>query len=117
MSLKSDCIFCKVIKQEIPSKKIFENEDVYGFIDITPQAPIHYLFIPKFHVESLAGLTKEQRPVINKIYDAIIETAEKEKIKDLGFRTVVNTGKHGGQTVFHLHFHLISGPKLTPRFG
>lgn len=117
-TLDDKCIFCKIIKGEVPVKKIFEDNEVLGFLDIHPVAPIHYLFIPKQHIVSLADLNHEKElGVLNKLFSALLDTTEKEGIKKKGFRTVINTGTHGGQTVFHLHIHLISGPKLTPRFG
>ena len=107
-----DCIFCKIIRGEVPSKLIYEDEEVYAFEDIKPVAPIHVLVIPKKHIESLAKMNSEDTVVIAKIYEAINKIAEKLNIKEKGFRVVVNCGEDGGQVVKHLHFHILAGKKL-----
>lgn len=113
----SDCIFCKIAKGEVPTQFIHETDNVIVFKDIHPQANYHYLVIPKFHVESVAHLKADQLGIIEQMYTAALQVAENQKFKDLGFRTVINTGKHGGQTVFHLHMHLMSDAKIKPGFG
>jgi len=117
MSLQADCIFCKILRKEVPAEKVFENENVFAFKDIHPQAKHHYLIIPKFHVTSLAELKEEQIQIIEQLYRVGFAIAEKNGFKQSGFRTVINTGKMGGQTVFHLHMHLMSDDKISPRFG
>ncbi len=106
-----DCIFCKIIAGEIPSKKIFEDELVYVFEDIAPVAPIHYLIIPKEHISSAKEITPENSKIIAHIFEVVAKLAKDLKIDD-GFRIVNNCGESAGQTVFHIHFHLLAGRKL-----
>jgi len=115
MGLKDDCIFCKIIKGIIPSKKVFENDKVLGFRDISPAAKVHCLFVPKQHVNSLADL--ENYDLLSDLYAALVEVARNEGLDETGFRSVINTGEHGGQTVFHLHVHLIGGQQLSARMS
>lgn len=117
MSLQPDCIFCKIIKGEIPSQKILENEKVLAFRDLHPQAKEHILVIPKFHITSVAHLEKSEMAVMEDLYRATLEIADKMGFRNTGFRTVVNTGQEGGQTVFHLHMHILAGSQVGPRFG
>ena len=111
--MKDDCLFCKIIKGEIPSTKVYEDELVYGFKDINPAAPIHILVIPKKHITSLANLEKEDEAVVGKIYGVINKIAKQEGILEKGFRVIVNCGEDGGQSVQHLHFHLLGGRKMN----
>lgn len=103
-----DCLFCKIIAGEIPSKKIYEDEQVYVFEDIAPTAPIHYLLIPKQHISKLTEVTEENSGVISHIYEVIAKLAKDLDLKD-GFRVVSNCGESAGQSVFHIHFHLLAG--------
>lgn len=107
----ADCLFCRIISGEIPSKKVYEDEFCYAFEDIAPVAPTHILFVPKIHIESMAQITAENSAVISKIYEAIAKIA-KEKNLDGGYRVVANCGADAGQTVFHLHYHLLGGKAL-----
>lgn len=107
-----DCIFCKIIKEEIQSNKVYEDEEILAFRDINPAAPVHVLVIPKKHISSLAEISKEDEAIIGKIYTIINEIAKKEGIFEKGFRVIVNCGEDGGQEVGHLHFHLLGGKKL-----
>jgi len=107
----SDCIFCKIISGDIPSTKVYEDEFVYAFRDISPQAPIHVLVCPKEHIASVADITSETSQAAAKCYEAIAKIAKSESL-DNGFRVITNCGKDGGQTVFHLHFHLLGGKPL-----
>ncbi len=107
----ADCLFCKIVKGEIPSTKIYEDDSVYVFADINPTAPIHYLLIPKEHISKLDEVTKENSAVIAHIYEVIAQLAEKLDLKD-GFRVVSNCGELAGQSVFHIHFHLLAGRPL-----
>lgn len=102
-----DCLFCKIIKGEVPSTKVYEDEFVYAFLDIAPQAPFHAVFVPKTHISSPAHVDESNSVYVAKIYEAISKVAESEKLED-GFRVVANCGEHGGQTVGHLHFHLLA---------
>ena len=110
--MKDDCIFCKIIKGEIPSSKVYEDEEILAFNDINPAAPIHVLVIPKKHITSLVTMEDGDEIVISKIYKVINEIAEKQGFKENGYRVIVNCGKDGGQEVGHLHFHLLAGTKL-----
>lgn len=103
----SDCLFCKIIAGEIPSTKVYEDEFVYAFLDIDPQAPFHAIFVPKTHIGSAAEINTENSIYIAKIYEAIAKVAEKENLEK-GFRVVNNCGEDGGQTVGHIHFHLLA---------
>ena len=107
-----DCIFCKIIKKEIPSSIVYEDEEILAFRDINPVAPVHILVIPKKHIESLVYLNAEDEALIGRIYTVINKIAKQEKIDENGFRVVVNCGEDGGQEVKHLHFHIIGGKKL-----
>ena len=108
----SDCIFCKIIEGEIPSQCVYEDEYVYAFRDIAPQAPVHILVIPKLHaVASAADLTAENSYLAAKCLEVAAKLAKSEGL-DSGFRIISNSGIDGGQTVFHLHFHLIGGKPL-----
>jgi len=107
-----DCIFCKIIKREIPASIVYEDEEIIAFKDIQPAAPIHILVIPKKHITSLVELNKEDELLIGKIYTVINKVAESQGVKEKGYRVIVNCGKDGGQEVGHLHFHLLAGKKL-----
>ena len=107
-----DCIFCKIIKGEIPSSKVYEDEEILAFNDINPAAPIHVLVIPKKHITSLAEMEDGDEKVVEKIYKVINQIAEKQGFKENGYRVIVNCGKDGGQEVGHLHFHLLAGKQL-----
>lgn len=107
-----DCLFCKIIKGEIPCKKAYEDEEILAFHDINPAAPIHILVIPKKHITSLAHLKEEDEKIVGRIYGVINEIAEKNGFKEDGYRVIVNCGKNGGQEVMHLHFHLLAGRPL-----
>lgn len=102
-----DCLFCKIINGSVPSTKVYENEYVYAFKDIDPQAPFHAVVVPKIHIKSAAEITPENSMYISKIFEAISEIAKENKL-DNGFRVVNNCGEDGGQTVGHLHFHLLA---------
>lgn len=107
-----DCIFCKILKGEIPSTKVYEDEKVYAFKDINPMAPVHILIIPKFHIEGANALDESNVAVVADIMLAARKIAEEMKL-DNGWRVVTNVGDDGGQTVHHMHFHLLGGKKLS----
>ena len=107
-----NCIFCKIVKGEIPSEKVYEDENVLAFKDINPEAPIHILVIPKKHIENILDIKKEDKDIINDIFAAINKMAIKLGIDKEGFRVISNCGKNAGQEVMHLHFHIIGGKKL-----
>ena len=107
-----DCVFCKIIKGEIPSEKVYEDEDVIAFKDINPVTPIHILVIPKKHIATLLDVTEEDSHLISKLFVAINKIAKQIGIEENGFRIVANCGKDSGQEVMHIHFHLLAGKKL-----
>ena len=104
-----DCIFCKIIKKEIPSEIVYEDEGIIAFKDINPAAPIHILVIPKKHISSIIDMKKEDEAIIGRIYSVINKIAEDIGIKEKGFRVILNCGEDGGQEVKHIHFHLLAG--------
>ena len=105
-------LFCKIIKGEIPSQKVYEDDEILAFKDINPAAPVHILVIPKKHIASIAQMEKEDEALVGRIYTVINKIAEEQGVKEDGFRVIVNCGKNGGQEVMHLHFHLLAGTKL-----
>lgn len=107
-----DCLFCKIIAGEIPSTKVYEDDTVLAFRDIAPQAPTHILVIPKMHIASVAEVTGENSGVVAHIFEVIPRIAKAEGL-DGGFRVVSNCGDHAGQTVKHLHFHILGGKQLS----
>jgi histidine triad (HIT) family protein len=111
----TDCLFCKILKGEIPSDKIYEDDMVYVFRDLYPKADVHLLMIPRVHVESLNEFNESHDKVMVHMMHLLPKLA-KEQGLDEGFRTIINTGKGGGQEIFHLHIHLLGGSHL-PGFG
>ena len=107
-----DCLFCKIIKGEIPCSKVYEDEEFLAFNDINPKAPIHILVIPKKHIESLAHLKEDDEKLMGKIYGVINKIAQEKGFKQDGYRVITNCGKNGGQEVMHLHFHILAGKQL-----
>lgn len=107
-----DCIFCKIARGEIPSKKVLETEDVIAFDDIAPLAPVHTLVIPKKHIANVAEIQDEDGDLIGRVMLAARDVAEKKGVAEAGFRLIVNTRDHGGQEVYHLHVHVIGGRPL-----
>jgi len=105
------CIYCRIIAGELPSKKVYENDQVLAFRDIMPQAPTHVLVIPKAHVPNLLA-AKDVSGLMGAMMDAVGEVVRLENLEENGFRLVTNTGEHAGQTVQHLHFHVLGGAKL-----
>lgn len=104
-----DCLFCKIISGEIPSKKVFENDKVYAFYDIAPQAPVHVVVVPKEHIESANAITKENSVSVADVFEAVPQIAQRLGIDESGYRVVNNCGSDAGQTVFHIHFHILGG--------
>lgn len=107
-----DCLFCKIVEGEIPSTKVYEDEEILAFNDINPLAPIHILVVPKKHITSLAHMKDGDEVLVGKIYKVINQIAEENGFKQDGYRVIVNCGKNGGQEVMHLHFHVLAGKKL-----
>ena len=110
----TDCIFCKIVAGEIPSRKVYEDDDMLAFHDINPLAPVHFMIIPKKHVDSLAHDGPEHVQVLGRML-AKAGTLAREQGSPDGFRTIVNTGRIGRQDVYHLHIHIIGGPNPLPR--
>ena len=106
------CIFCKIAAGEIPSTKVYEDEQILAFRDIAPQAPTHILVIPKTHIPSVAAITGENSGLVAHIFEVIARVAEAEGLAN-GYRVVSNCGPDAGQTVHHLHFHILGGRELT----
>lgn len=111
--MSADCIFCKITKGEIPSKKIFEDDDVIVFHDIHPIAPVHFLIVPKLHIESLASVEPSHQALLGKMLLLAPNLATEQGLK--GFRTMINTGREGGQEVFHIHMHVFGGGSNLPK--
>ena len=111
-----DCIFCKIIAGEIPSKKVFENDRVFAFHDINPQAPVHILIIPKEHIASVDALTEDNADVVAHIFATIPQIAKSANLSD-GYRVITNIGTHGCQSVKHLHFHILGGKQLSEKMS
>ena len=111
--MSADCIFCKISKGEIPSKKIFEDEDLIVFHDIHPIAPVHFLIVPKLHLESLASADQSHQDLLGKMLLLAPKLATDQGLK--GFRTMINTGREGGQEVFHIHIHVFGGGATLPK--
>ena len=109
----SECLFCRISRGEIPCRKVYEDEDVLAFHDINPVAPVHFMLVPKLHLPSLAHAGESNADLLGKLL-LLAPKLAKEQGLDNGFRTVINTGKGGGQEVFHLHVHIIGGGMIPP---
>ena len=109
----SDCVFCRIVRGEIPSKKVYEDEHVFAFHDIHPAAPVHVLVVPKVHVDSMAHLDGEHEAAMGRLMVAAGRIAREQGCTD-GFRTIINTGRVGRQEVYHVHLHIIGGPDVLP---
>lgn len=106
-----DCVFCKIANGEIPSKKAYEDDKVLAFYDLDPQAPVHILIIPKEHIQSVEEITPQNSAIVTHIFEVAAKLAKENNLTD-GFRVVSNVGKDGGQSVPHLHFHLLGGRSM-----
>ncbi len=107
-----DCLFCKIIAGEIPSAKVYEDDKILAFRDIAPAAPTHILVIPKAHIAGVDGVTQENCEIVGYIFAKIADIAREQGLEN-GYRVVSNVGEDGGQTVRHLHFHILGGKKLS----
>lgn len=110
----NDCLFCKIIAGEIPSAKVYEDEHVFAFCDINPQAPVHILIVPKEHICCADAIDASNSALVAQVFEAVPKIAEAEGLTG-GYRVINNCGADGGQTVMHLHFHLIGGEKLSEK--
>ena len=108
-----DCLFCKIVAGQIPAKIVYQDPDVVAFTDINPQAPQHVLFVPRRHIASMTDITQEDGPLLASIFMAATRIARELGIAESGFRFVTNVGPDAGQSVFHLHFHLLGGRRLA----
>ena len=111
MAYDPNCLFCKIIKGDIPSNKVYEDEHCFAFRDIAPQAPTHILVVPKEHIASCAEVSEENAPLVGHIFAAIAKIAKQEGLTN-GFRVISNAGADAGQTVPHLHFHILAGAPM-----
>jgi histidine triad (HIT) family protein len=110
----TDCIFCKIVAGGIPSRKVYEDDEMLAFHDINPAAPVHFMIIPKEHIESLAVVEERHAGVLGRMFARAGRLAREQGSPE-GFRTIVNTGRIGRQDVYHLHIHVIGGPNPLPR--
>jgi histidine triad (HIT) family protein len=108
--MSSDCIFCKIVSGAIPSKKIYEDDEVIAFHDINPSAKVHFLIVPKLHIESLASCKEQHQALLGKMLLLVPKLAKEQGLA--GFKTLINTGKDGGQLVFHIHVHVLGGASV-----
>ncbi len=109
----SDCLFCKMVAGEIPADVVYEDDDVLAFRDINPQAPTHVLVIPKEHMATINDLSAVDAQIMGRLFLAAKKVAEQEGIADVGYRTVMNCNEDAGQTVFHIHLHVLGGRRMT----
>jgi histidine triad (HIT) family protein len=109
----SDCLFCKIARGEIPCRKVYEDDEVLAFHDINPVAPVHFMLVPKLHLATLADAGDEHAALLGRMM-LLAPRLAREQGLDTGFRTVINTGKGGGQEIFHLHIHVIGGGNIPP---
>ena len=110
--MPEDCIFCKIIERKIPAKFEFENSDLIAIQDVNPQAPVHILIVPKKHIADINHITEENRPLVGDLIHRAKEIACQKKVED-GYRLVINNGAKAGQSVFHLHLHLLGGRRMS----
>ena len=109
---QGECVFCRIVKGELSAKKVYEDDDVLAFHDINPQAPVHILVIPKKHIPRITDITEEDRDLVFKLVSVCNEVARKQGIAEKGFRLVLNTNPEAGQTVYHIHFHVLGGRQM-----
>ena len=107
-----DCIFCKIIDGKIPSKKVYEDEDIFAFHDVHPVAPVHFMVIPKEHIRSLVDVTEAHMPLLFHMIQVAKELAARKGIEESGYRVAMNVGREGGQVIMHLHMHVLGGRVL-----
>ena len=113
MSSLKECIFCKIVNREIKGEIVFENDKILAFRDISPQAPVHILLIPKRHITGLNEISSNENELLGQMLNVIKELARSEKIEKDGYRVVVNCGPNAGQAVAHLHYHLLGGRRFS----
>lgn len=111
--MSEDCLFCKIVANQIPSEKLYEDDDVTAFRDVNPAAPTHVLVIPNKHIAAVNEASDEDQALLGKLLLVANKIAEQEGLADEGFRYVINTGEQGGQTIFHIHLHVLGGRQLS----
>lgn len=113
----SDCVFCKIIAGEIPSTRVYEDEDLYAFEDINPQAPVHVLVVPRKHIPTLNDLGPDDGPMVGRMIQVGARIARDKGTAEAGFRTIFNVNRGGGQVVYHIHLHVLGGRQLKAGLG
>jgi len=113
----TDCLFCRIIQKEAPSTLIYQDEQATAFLDTHPAGPVHILIVPNKHIASLNELTPEDEPLMGRLFGLARDLAAREGIAQGGYRIIANTGRDGGQSIFHLHLHLIGGGRLRIQLG
>lgn len=113
-NMPDNCLFCKIAAKEIQSEAVYEDDHVFAFKDIAPQAPVHVLVIPKQHISSLDMVTDAEREIMGIVMERAAHIARKLNINDAGYRTIINTNKDGGQVVYHIHIHILGGKAIGP---
>jgi len=113
----AECVFCRIVSKELPSRVVYENEDILGFRDIAPVAPVHILLVPKRHIDGLSDLTPEDTQLLGKLLQGAAEYAATDPALAEGYRVIINTGPAGGQSVAHLHLHVLGGRHLGWPWG
>lgn len=111
--MMSDCLFCKMIAGDIPADIVYQDDDVFAFRDINPQAPLHVLIVPKLHIATTNDLQQEHGQLIGKLYLAAKKIAKDEGVSEPGYRTVINCNAEAGQSVYHIHLHLLAGRQMN----
>ena len=117
MSYKDDCLFCRIMRKFVPSDKVYEDSFCYAFRDVNPQAPTHILMVPRAHLASVAEVDRENGELIGHVFAAIAKVARNEGLERDGYRVVTNCGEGAGQTIDHLHFHILSGGNLSEKMN
>ncbi len=113
----SECLFCKIAAGGVPSTKVYEDDELYAFEDINPQAPVHVLIVPRKHIPTLNDMTSEDSPLVGRMLYAAARIAREKGMAEAGFRTIFNVNKDGGQIVYHLHLHVLGGRRLKSGLG
>ena len=111
--MADDCLFCKIVAGEIPSDVIYSDDELYAFRDVTPQSPTHILLIPRKHIATIADVTSDDAALLSAMFLRANEIARQEGLDEKGFRYVLNCGVHGGQSVYHIHLHIMGGRQMT----
>jgi len=107
-----NCLFCKIISGEVPSQKVYEDENCFAFKDVSPKAPVHILLVPKVHVAGVHFITEENGDVAKNLFSAISKIVKEQNLTQTGYRLLINSGEDSGQTVLHLHIHILGGVKM-----